>query len=367
MKRDALAVRFYGTVSQNTGYGAAARAYIHALSRSGITVSVADLAPSTEVADPLVSTLLNRPDNPDLYLFHYYWPKAAIPLSLPLSRVVALITWETDTIPSVWIDTLNRMREVWVPCAYNVRAFRKALAVPVFKLPHALAPRSRYDENVLFPAPDLPGIKANDYVFYSVFVWQHRKYPEGAIEAYLRAFPKASNIVLILKVSRAPAQVDDIVKRLREHTGSTARVLVYGDTWSERQLDALAARGDCYVSLHRGEGWGYPLFDAACRGHAVVATAYSGPLEYLDRNKHCLVRYRLVAASEGAFCPPMKWAEPDLLHAALLLRYTFTHKNVTRALASEAANRIVHKYSLATVGNIAKRRLLWLTAQMINR
>src|SRR5262249_30271998 len=136
-------------------------------------------------------------------------------------------------------------------------------------------------------------------------------------------------------------------------------------SWNERQLTAMHARGDCYVSLHKGEGWGYPLFEAACHGKPVVATAYSGPLDYLDGERHWLVRAKPapVRQSYQFYSSSMRWAEPNSHPAGEGLPSTQPNRTPPRAPPKAAAVTLQSSFSPARVGELAKPRLIELLAR----
>jgi glycosyltransferase involved in cell wall biosynthesis len=155
-----------------------------------------------------------------------------------------------------------------------------------------------------------------------------------------------------------------MLSRLRAETRSTARVELRCETWEEAQIAALHSRGDCYLSLHRVEGWCYPLFEAACRAKAMVATRYSGPLDYLDPSAHFLVRYRLAPVGQRLryYHADMLWAEPDVSHAAECLRVAYEGRDTLPSKTSAAAERIRRKYSVEEIGRLAAQRLVDLLA-----
>jgi hypothetical protein len=181
--------------------------------------------------------------------------------------------------------------------------------------------------------------------------------------AYLRAFPDDGPHTLVLKVNpgardAAAAALDEV----RRQTGSSARLEVHCEGWSDAEIDALHNSGHCYVSLHRGEGWCYPLFDAACRGIPVVATAYSGPLEYLNADAHQLVPYSMTGVQQRYlfYHPRMHWADPDLDDASRRLKWIYLNRDVARAKAKAAAIGLRDRYALETIGELARTRLLGL-------
>jgi len=356
---DTLNVMYYGYVFDASGYGQAARAYIHALHSVGINLSVVDLTNRTrQVQDALVASLVGKPLTPDVHLFHGIPPEWAR-LAFRLPNAIGMTVWETDTMPTQWRNILNHALEVWLPCEFNVAVFHAALDRPIFKLPHTL-----------FPAPNAaPGLDAHqflpiaedDWVFYSIFEWQDRKGPRELLETYLRAFPTATDTLLVLKTNPGAAQVaHQAVATLRQQVCSEARVEVRCEVWDEAHLAALQARGDCYVSLHRGEGWGYPLFEAASRGTPVIATNYAGPLEYLHPHSHHLVRWSSSAVRQPYiyYSPRMHWADPDLNHAAELMRRVYENRDSARERAAKAAELIQENYSLEKIGTLARSRLL---------
>lgn len=358
-----LSLVYYGHVFDASGYGNAARAYIHALHGCGIELQVRNLSRhAPQVRDPLIESLTNHRVNPDFHLFH------GIPLvwaaqAFRLRDVIAMTVWETDTMPTQWRGTLNHAVEVWLPCEFNVATFKGQIAPPVSLLPHPLPPCA--NSNARVPTEFL-NVMRDEFVVYSIFEWQDRKGPNELMDCYLRAFPSGERSVLIVKTNHSAA---DVARRALDHvrarTGSRARVDLRCESWSDDQVHALHQRGDCYVSLHRGEGWCYPLFDAACHGKPVVATAYSGPLDYLDPKRHHLVSYRLVPVLQQYrfYSPRMNWAQPDVDDAIRKLRYVYENRDVATNSAIEAAADLRRRFAPAEVGTLAKSLLMNLLAR----
>jgi glycosyltransferase involved in cell wall biosynthesis/SAM-dependent methyltransferase len=354
-----LAVKYCGYISHASGYGHAARAYIHALHAAGVELSVTDLASrNPDVEDDLIRSLLHRPLQPDFHIFHGI-PTEWAKLAFPLRNAIGLTVWETDVMPTQWRNILDHVIDVWLPCEFNARVFRRGLRSSVYTLPHPVFP-STLNGNDRRDARWLTNIAPTDWVVYSIFEWQDRKCPERQLEAYLRAFGDVSDTVLVIKTNPAAARVAQrALDSARAVTGSSARVMVYAEHWHEAEIAALHSRGDCYLSLHRGEGWGYPLFEAARRGIPVIATGYSGPLDYLDGEAHHLVKYKLVPVRQPYryYNPSMQWADPDIDHAVELLRHVYRQPAQARDKAERAATRLRRSYTLEAVGAAAKQRL----------
>jgi len=358
-----ISVNYHGYVFDATGYGKASRAYIHALHVAGVRVSVTDIGSQpSQVRDDLVRSLLGRDSDADFRLFHGIPPQWAH-LAYPLRNVIAVTVWETDSMPQRWRNPLTHAIDVWLPSNFNVEVFSRDLQRAAFRLPHVLLPNG--DQEITCSSIDLErlGVRSEDFVFYSVFEWQDRKNPRGTIEAFLRAFPKESSAILFLKTNPgALTAANRTLDELRKDSASEGRVILCCEAWSEAQLHDLHNLGDCYVSVHKGEGWGYPLFEAVARGKPVVATGFSGPMDYLDGESHRLVRYDLAQVQQPYvyYQPTMHWAEPDIGHASEGMRQIYERRgNIDNRRASVADNvRTTH--SPAAIGAMARARLMSL-------
>jgi glycosyltransferase involved in cell wall biosynthesis len=387
-------VVFYGYVFEPTGYGAASRAYVHALHQAGLNLSVVSLGKRQLIRDSLVESLLYREiSEPEVHICH------ADPSLLPFlkhhsDRLIALTSWETDRVPSEWIGIFDKVLEVWVPCTHNVEIFERHIKSPIFCVPHPLMPDSPHLKSS-FSINDELGLKRDDYVFYSIFTWQERKNPVGIMNAFLKAFPNEPDVSLVLKTrwTLTPERValgqlaHQVQRSISTCTASSnlnemrdekvswnrtsslriidevakidRRIKIVGGDWSDEWLTMLAERANCYVSLHRGEGWCYPLFDAASRGKPVIATNYSGPLDYLTSEFHNLVDYHLtpVAQKYMNFDSEMLWAQPDLSHASALMRYVYESPEEASAQAKKGVAFLQQKYSLERIGKTVVDRL----------
>ena len=243
--------------------------------------------------------------------------------------------------------------------------FSQSLPLQLFKWPHAWPPT--------FPSSRRPDstrslpIGPDDFVFYGIFDWHERKNPLAIIEAFLRAFPNEADAVLVLKIRRQPMRSGPCTflseARLRARFRSTSRIYIIDEYWSNEEIEALHLRGDCYVSFHRSEGWCYPLFIAAGLGTPVISTAYSGPLDYSDPTAHSLIRFALVPVKEQYkyYNENMVWAEPDIGHGSELMRHVYFNRGAVRIRAEEASIQLRMRYSVRTVGELARARLKALT------
>jgi glycosyltransferase involved in cell wall biosynthesis len=116
---------------------------------------------------------------------------------------------------------------------------------------------------------------------------------------------------------------------------------------------------DAYVSLHRSEGLGLTMAEAMLLGKPVIATRYSGNLDFMDDQNSLLVDYKLVHT--GPSVPPYDstalWAEPSVEHAAQLMRRLHDNQDWARELGAKARADTQSRFSLATAGQRFMERL----------
>jgi len=366
-------IKYAGYFFAPTGYGAAARAYLHALHKASVELTLRNQSKHSmrHVPDNLAISLLDRALDCDFSLLHTE-PNEIVGVQLPPNTVM-MTTWETDTLPAKYIAPLNSAREVWVPCTYNVEHFSRQLNVPVVQIPHPVP--VCYTTETFQPQINAGlNLSPDDFVFVSTATWQERKNLQSVIEAFLRAFAHEKRAYLVIKTrfafvdeKAASAQISEAISRAG--TGldeAVARIRICAANWSEDLMTALAHRANCYVSLHRGEGWCYPLFEAACNGIPVIATAYSGPMDFLDRSFHNLVDFQLVSpkaqwtAGWNPFTSDMLWADPDVEQAAQLMRSVYDNYQAEKKRALAGAVVLQTRFAAQTVGQIMSDRFKML-------
>ena len=91
------------------------------------------------------------------------------------------------------------------------------------------------------------------------------------------------------------------------------------------EMLGLHSIGDCYLALVKSEGFGLPIFDAFHYGKNIIATGYSGHLDFLGNNYPGLVQYKLgpvkgMASFSANYTEEQVWAYPDIDHAVELMR-----------------------------------------------
>jgi glycosyltransferase involved in cell wall biosynthesis len=128
---------------------------------------------------------------------------------------------------------------------------------------------------------------------------------------------------------------------------------------SREELDGLMWGLDCFVSLHRAEGFGLTMAETMGMGKAVVATNYSGNLTFMDETNSRLVKNTLVPIPPGhpPYPPTARWARPSVQHASLVMRRLLDNPGLVASLGEKARRTIELRHSPAAFGAVAAARI----------
>ncbi|HWF74033.1 MAG TPA: glycosyltransferase [Solirubrobacteraceae bacterium] len=263
--------------------------------------------------------------------------------------------WEVSAFPDRYAPAFDSLDEVWVGSRHVHDAVAARSPVPVLAIPQpvSLAPGA---EHATAPA-DLPGgfrfLFAFDYL--SVF---ERKNPLATIAAFARAFEPGAGATLVVK-SLNPEHDPAAHARLRAAAAEHPDIQVIEERLSRAERDGLMAAADCYVSLHRAEGFGYTLAESMWLGKPVIATGYSGNVDFMSPENSYLVDHRLVPIGAGndPYPPEGVWAEPDVDHAARLMREVFEGREAAAERGRRAAAEIRASHGPEAAGRVMAERL----------
>ncbi len=271
---------------------------------------------------------------------------------------IGLWAWELEEFPAALAPAFDHVDEVWANSEFSRSAIAEVAALkskPVFAFPLPIA------------APSVsPGFRRDAYGipdgFFFLFCFDlmsvlERKNPLGLIEAFSRAFSPGEGPTLVIKVVNAERKIADLELLRRAAAARTDIVLI--DTYLQKgENAALMDACDCYVSLHRSEGFGLTMAEAMALGKPVIATGYSGNLDFMTPDTSYLVRYEPGEVPLGAepYRRGARWAEPDLDHAAELLRHVFDNPELARAVGERARHHVAERHAIATrAGFVAQR------------
>ncbi|MGH8183437.1 MAG: glycosyltransferase, partial [Rhodanobacteraceae bacterium] len=151
----------------------------------------------------------------------------------------------------------------------------------------------------------------------------------------------------------------DRLETLQRSIAHDPRIELRDGFLSREEMSGLQNAADCFVSLHRAEGFGLGLAECMYFGKPVIATGYSGNMDFMDHDNSLLVDYRMIPLRNGdyPYWQGQRWADPDIAHAARLMRQIHEDRNLARQIGDNAAASIRRSNSGTTCGTVVTRRL----------
>ncbi len=314
----------YGFIRGQFGLGESARMYSRALLAAGCDVALHDVdlglphgwndhsldAYMREDAVHAVSVVFINPD-----CFHQALEKIGRD-RLAGKFVIGCWFWELERIPDAWLSALDQVDALMVASGFIEAAFRSVTDKPILRVPIPLSPVS--DSGL--QREDF-GLDEDCFTFLTSFDFNSataRKNPLATIVAFRAAFPAERQDVRLLVKSSNGHRYDQAMGDLLGAASGDARISIRDEVIDRAHVHALQRCCDAYVSLHRAEGFGLGLAESMALGKPVIATRWSGNLEFMSEDNSCLVDYRLVPVAEGEYpeSAGASWAEADIAAAA---------------------------------------------------
>jgi len=358
-----------------TGRGEDARAVFRALRAAGTGASVCDVPcgptlDDRDIEQELRGRLVPRP-GPSFNIFvvngaDVEWVLRRLECAGPPAGAVNVISpqWELSRYPDQWARRLDLFDEVWAPTRFVFESLRQTVKARVVHLPYPVDFKLRYTLGRRYF-----GLPEDAFIFMFLFdfgSFVQRKNPEAVIRAFRIACQKAwrANLHLVIKMSghHAGAGVQPLLAGLIEEIrgGPNAeRITVISRVLTDNETKNLIRCADCFVSLHRAEGLGRGMAEAMLLGKPVIATAYSGNLDFMDKTNSCLVNYRLVPVPQGSYLYPngQVWADPDIEQAADYMVSLYRDPDKCLQFGRLGQQRIKACYSHIAVGLRYRERI----------
>jgi glycosyltransferase involved in cell wall biosynthesis len=351
--RGGFPVAIAGLFSTMSGIGEGARLAYEALEAAGMMPTAFDISAALGQAElegpprrPIVpgsgGTLIVHHNAP--YLPHALW--ALGHARVRGRRVVGYWAWEFPRIPDLWLPSLRYLHEIWVPSELTRVAVSAATDLPVHVVPHPLPPpvvtpnmraRLGLPENAL--------IVLTAFHMGSAFT---RKNPLAAIAAFRRAFGDAPNRLLAIKLidhGASPIARSELERAI----AGAPNIRLVNVMLPPPNMAGLIAAVDIVLSLHRSEGFGLVPAEAMQLGKPVVATGWSGNMDFMNERNSAPVSYDLVPVHDpydGAFIADGQlWADAHVDHAAEWLRRLAADPQLCRRLGETARADIARQLS----------------------
>ena len=281
--------------------------------------------------------------------------------------------WELNVIPKCHHLALDLLDEIWVSSEYNRESYARVTRKPVVNVGMAVEPVPHGS-----PRSDIDAATGGTFVFLAIFdsfSFIQRKNPLDVIDAFSRAFPRGTEIVTLIIKTQNRFRVTDgqqmrIWQRIDAAASRDPRIRIVNETLSYPDLIALLRACDCYVSLHRSEGFGFGLIEAMQLGIPVVTTAYSGNMDFCEPDNCYLVDYNLISVREDEYIfveRGSQWAQPDLDYAASVMRAVAADPASTQRKGAAAAAYVQARFSIEPIARRYAARLASIRANPTSR
>jgi len=277
---------------------------------------------------------------------------------------------ETDVCNPAWIDSCNKMDLIIVPSAHAASTLtkHKNLRTEVKVVPES------FSDEILLPTESLPSLPRFSTNFNFLLFGQitgdnpfnDRKNMFFTVKWLCEAFKNEPDVGIVIKTNIGRNTLIDknktlqvmksLIKECRPRDFPRIHLL-HGDM-SDATVASLYRHDQikALVALTRGEGYGLPILEAAASGLPVIATGWSGHMDFLNYGKFISVAYNLkeihsTRVDGRIFLPGMKWAEVVEEDAKKKLTKFKSSPSTPKEWALELQTVIKEKYSSTAVRN----------------
>lgn len=267
--------------------------------------------------------------------------------------------WELPRYPQEWAEQLDRFDEIWAASRFVMDGLKEVCSKPVVHMP--LATEIQLDG---FYSRRYFGLPEADYVFlffYDLRSYSARKNPRGVFEAFKQLLNKRpyTRTHLVIKVNGVDMNPQAFAELQAEVQALYGRVTLIDRMMSSSEVKNLLRCSDCFVSLHRSEGYGFGVAEAMALGKPAIATAYSGNMDFMTPDTSLPVGYRLIPVLEGEYPHHhgQHWAEPDQDQAVAYMLQLVDDPAMGRALGKKAQLHMQSNFSYRYTGLRYRARL----------
>lgn len=359
-------IKYISPLFDGSGYAKASRGNVMALRSLGVPLTLSPISfekihPDLGQEGEILKSLVNKKIDYNIVIIHTtpeFWSKYREFGKTNIGYTI----WETSKLHSDWPGYINtNVDKILVGSEWNVGVFRSSgVEVPIGVIPHGI------DTDVFEDVSPFPikGVGKDTYVFYDVFQWTERKNPLPLIKAYWYAFTNRpdANVALVLKTYRGNySEAEKVTIRTSIHKFKEVAPLDYyppmfliTNLLSEAEIHGLHARGDCFVSLNRGEGFGLSPFTAGACGKPVIITNYGGVTEYAKEDNSYLLDYILTPVFGMPWSPWYRgdqlWAEPDAYQAAKFMQHAYENREEAKERGQRLKKYISENFTWNDIG-----------------
>ncbi|NIF07909.1 glycosyltransferase family 4 protein [Chryseobacterium sp. Tr-659] len=355
-----LGVNVFGFIGGEFGLGEAVRLIIKALNKAEIPVSLInyDIKTNHRHNDDTFKNLNNEavhdvnlvllgPSEGKKILIHY-------PEDFFKNKYnIFYLNWESEYIPQEYIDNLSFYDEIWVPAQYCKDILAQYLNIPVHVIPYPI--EIEVDDEADQEADTF--YQKDAFNFFFMFDYNstlERKNTLNLISAFKKAFEKNDqSVFLTIKTSKS-ARFTKEREQLESSIKGYQNIKIVEQIYDKQTLHKIIRGCDAYVSLHRSEGFGLTMAEAMFFGKPVIATNYSGNLQFMNADNSFLVDFKKTKIDSSIinYDSNTIWSEPNVDHASELMKMVKENSETVKDLALKGQQTILHDFSVKRIGEL---------------
>lgn len=348
-----------GLFSTANGIGEACRATYSALSDAGLEPIAVDLSHKLASVDlqPQISFSPMPSSKTGTLILQLNAPETLSALqNLKIYRerqwhIIGYWAWELPIFPIGWEKAFPFLTEIWTISKFSSEAIEqhnKVIDVKVFH--HCIRVP---DEKRLSTISGLTDkFKFSFLVMCDALSSLERKNPFAAIKAFKLAFSEKSNIGLILKVRNMEFH-EKARGALLELISGVQNIILIEDTLSDDEKWNLLNTIDCYVSLHRAEGFGLTLAECMALGKPVIATKWSGNMDFMNSYNSYLIEPEFISCEDPYMVYSNRktmWADICIKQAMLAMQRVVSDVKMRDSISKKAKSDIAKQLSPEKIG-----------------
>lgn len=357
-------INLIGFVSAGFGLGEAARSTIRGAHHANVPLNVIDIDFTGKILSGWDAPETQKPLTHPVTLIHFNPDMTRLLLAEPIKSIwlnssykIGYWMWETTELPQHWIKAAALFDEIWTASTFCQSTIASKIDKPVYVVPHnvdcsscgTILNRKQW------------GIPEDGFVFLCAMDFKSRvdrKNPWAAIRSFEKTISdSAADAYLIIKVINSSNSSG--FRKLSRICRSNNRIIVLDKLLPRHEMESLIEVSDALLSMHRAEGFGLPIAEAMSLGKPVIATGWSGNMDFMTEGNSFPVRYSMIKLKKNA--PPYPkgtvWAEPDIDHAAEIMAWLVKNPETGLCKAERARQDIAEGFDARITGKIVAGRL----------
>lgn len=368
-------VQMIGPFKKASGLGQATRLSAQAMALTGFSVNTVDHGLDNPAPEGFSSSAGQISDYRPARVNLIHLNAESIPLVFAYEPDVfngayniGYFFWELDSPAACHFLGIDFLDEIWVSSEYGVTIYQPGNDKPVTKVGMCFEETPDIDRvqaqafvNSRF------GFSGSEFVFlvaFDSYSFVQRKNPIGVLKAFLQAFDGVHDARLVIKTQNRDKVTDPVQVAIWDQVDALMagdkRIRVLNETLTYKDLLQLKKGSDCYISLHKSEGWGFGMIEAMNLSIPVVCTGYSGNMEFCSEDTAWLVKYTEVTLEEDDYIfvvAGQKWADPDIDDAARQFKAVYDDPKERARKVAAAYKNVQQNFSPRAIAQNYQDRL----------